>query len=95
MAEITLTKNKIATIDEEFSHLKECRWYCNIMRYAVRQFNSGDGKQSTMFLHHAVIGFPLNGFVVDHIDNNPMNNRRSNLRLVSHRENLSNLKRKK
>lgn len=39
------------------------------------------------FLNHKPCGFK--GFVVDHIDNNPLNNNLSNLQLISHRENSS------
>jgi hypothetical protein len=45
-----------------------------------------------MFLHHAVIGYPLNGLQVDHIDGNGLNNRRENLRIVTHRQNHQNKK---
>ena len=38
------------------------------------------------FLGHNPCGFDT---VVDHIDNNPMNNKLNNLQLISHRENCS------
>jgi len=39
------------------------------------------------FLNHKPNGF--NGFVVDHIDNNKLNNKLSNLQLITNRENSS------
>jgi len=43
-----------------------------------------------MFLYHCIVGQPLWGNVIDHIDRNPLNNRRSNLRYVTHSENRLN-----
>ncbi len=40
---------------------------------------------ATAFLNHTPCGFKL---VVDHIDNNPLNNNVSNLQIISHRENV-------
>jgi len=37
------------------------------------------------FLNH----IPKKGIVIDHIDNNPLNNNIENLQIISHRENLS------
>ena len=54
------------------------------------------GKQKTINVHQLVaIAFlnhkpnGNNGLIVDHKDNNPLNNRLENLQLISHRENLS------
>lgn len=49
-------------------------------------------KPHKKFLHRAIMNAPK-GMVVDHIDRNPLNNRRSNLRVVSIQENLRNQKR--
>jgi len=43
-----------------------------------------DGRR--VYLHRFLMGEPV-GFVVDHIDGDPLNNCRSNLRIVTHREN--------
>ena len=44
------------------------------------------------FLNHTPCGYKV---IVDHIDNNPQNNRLDNLQLISHRENLSKDKKNK
>ena len=46
------------------------------------------------YLHRIIMGEP-EGFVVDHINRNPLDNRRENLRIVSHQENQMNLNMRK
>ena len=60
--------------------------------YVVRSNINRLGKPSTEYLHHYVIGKPFKGFVVDHIDGDPLNNQIDNLRIVTHRQNLQNKK---
>jgi hypothetical protein len=93
MIEIELTKNKKTIVDDEFSHLVSWKW-CAGKRaknfYAVRNFRRDDGKWTRMYLHHAIVGRPLNGLEVDHIDGNGLNNQLGNLRIVTHRQNACN-----
>lgn len=49
--------------------------------------NTSDGKQ---FLLHRVVTDAPKGIEVDHIDGNPLNNRKSNLRCVTHAQNMQN-----
>lgn len=48
-----------------------------------------DGKQKTILMHREVVGAGQ-GEVVDHIDGNTLNNRRSNLRRCTNRQNSLN-----
>ena len=41
-------------------------------------------------LHHLLVGDVPDGYEVDHIDGNPTNNTRCNLRLVTHKQNMLN-----
>ncbi len=78
-------------VDDKFEHLKDWRWFVNKHGYAVRKFRvPKTRKQKTMFLHHAIIGRPIDGRVVDHLDGNTLNNSIDNLRIVSRRENNQN-----
>ena len=43
------------------------------------------------YLHRIIMGEP-DGMDVDHIDGDPLNNRRSNLRICTHNENMTNRK---
>jgi hypothetical protein len=58
---------------------------------AHRKQPIGNGKCKNLYLHRAIMQ-PPEHLVVDHIDGNPLNNRRSNLRLASKAENGRNAK---
>ena len=47
---------------------------------------------TTTFLHHTIFGQPPEGFEVDHKNRNPLDNRKDNLRLITHRQNIANRK---
>lgn len=95
MVEIPLTQGKVAIVDDEMGWLKNRKWHemkCGEHWYANSKIKLYDGTWRNMFLHHVVIGHPLMGFEVDHINGDGFLNTRDNLRHVTHRENMSNLK---
>jgi hypothetical protein len=55
--------------------------------YAYRWSRSETGKRIKLYLHRELMGNPQ-GLVVDHINGDSLDNRRSNLRVISHYENL-------
>lgn len=54
-----------------------------------------DDKFVNITMHSAVLGVSLSGLYVDHKNRNPLDNRRENLRHVTHRENDCNNNRRK
>ena len=48
------------------------------------------GKRTTVLLHRLIMNAPRN-MEVDHINNNPLDNRRQNLRLCTHTQNVRNV----
>jgi hypothetical protein len=91
MKTITLTKGKEPNIiiqgfalidDEDFELVSQRKWY-SAKGYAV----SNDSERVKM--HRIVMNPPADKFV-DHIDRNPLNNQKNNLRIVGMEENIHN-----
>ena len=101
MKQISLTKGFVALVDDDlYVSLSAFRWHANISKrgdcvYARRQVTKRlpDGKRRwfSIFMHHVVCGVVIEpGKVVDHIDNNTLNNTRENLRIVTQKINARN-----
>ena len=78
-----------ALIDAEDEHkVSGFKWYLDKDGYAItqrrRSVKNINGAQLKM--HHAIMGPPSRGMVVDHIDRDRLNNKKENLRFVSHSE---------
>lgn len=48
-----------------------------------------DGKSTHILMHRAIMGAPA-GMVIDHLNGNGLDNRRANLRVCSHNDNMKN-----
>lgn len=82
-AEIPLPHGRVAIVDEaDFEMLSQHRWVaCG--RYAQAWING-----QTVVMHRLIMGLTHgDGLYVDHIDHNPLNNRRANLRVCTAAQN--------
>lgn len=88
---IPLAQRSFTLVDDaDYEWAMQWRWgYVN--GYAVARINMG-GRPIRVSLHRVLIN-PLPGFYVDHINRNPRDNRRCNLRAVSPSENVKNSER--
>lgn len=93
---IPLTRGLFAEVDpEDFEATNRFKWYALNGRkgkfYAARKSPVDSSK--VVFMHHQIIGREL-GKEVDHKNGNSLDNRRSNLRIVSRAQNRANVKKR-
>ena len=91
---IPLTQGKYAIVDlEDYDRLRKYKWYAqkNIHTiYAVRSLTNGKKeKRKNAYMHHLVINIP-DGMFCDHINHNGLDNRKANVRPVTHTQNVWN-----
>ena len=89
---IPLTKQKFAIVDpEDYDRLIKYKWYAhnnNHTFYAVRSLTNGKFlPRKNMYMHHLVVDIPP-GMFADHINHNGLDNRKANVRPVTHTQNV-------
>lgn len=88
---ILLTQNKFALVDDEdFEFINRYIW-CYDNGYAHRKIRI-KGKDIKIYMHRFIIG--VINKEIDHINGNGIDNRKENLRIVTHRQNLMNAKKR-
>lgn len=93
VAYVTLTRGLVAVIDAaDVGIIDQWNWHAQVHHtghaYAYRT-TAKDGKNRPLAMHRALTGAPA-GTHVDHRDGDGLNNRRSNLRVCTHAENMQN-----
>ena len=97
MKEILLTNGGKAIVDEEdYLALNKFKWHGNEgitgRVYAKRKTKLSDNRpEKIIYMHRQILCFP-DRYVIDHINGDSLDNRRSNLRLCTHSENIRNSK---
>ncbi len=93
-----LQKRFYSTIvdNDDYEKVIGIQWYLNGHGYAMahkpKSGRAGVGRGNKLvFLHHLIMG-RKEGFVVDHINRNPLDNRKANLRFITQAENMINSK---
>jgi hypothetical protein len=93
MKEIPLTQGKTALVDDaDYGWLSEFKWRVGEgwnTYYALTNIYLPDGRRTTRRMHRIILGVG-NSDPIDHINHNGLDNRRSNLRLVTTSQNLMN-----
>jgi hypothetical protein len=86
-------KDKYTLVDDEdYDRYKHLSWYLSDTGYALRAVRYGDrseNKKRRIRLHRLIMNAPESK-EVDHINGDKLDNRRKNLRLCTHRENMLN-----
>ena len=100
MKTIPLTQGKVAMVDDEdFEDLSKSKWYAlwqGHVRsyYAIRGIWNGRNMSSER-MHRRILGLESGDKrQVDHINHDTLDNRKENLRIVTHRENQENRRNK-
>lgn len=92
MKQIPLSKGRFALVDDEdYDSLMQWKWLYT-KGYAARRKSCGaNGKRrwETILMHRVIMNTPK-GMSTDHIDGDPLNNQKSNLRICTHAENMRN-----
>lgn len=90
---IKLTRGKYALVDpEDFERLNQYKWHCTHGDYAKRAILNLSGKGSRQIgihMHRELCAAPK-GMFVDHINRNPLDNRKANLRPATYKQNVWN-----
>jgi len=92
--EIPLTQGKIALVDgEDYERVNQYKWQVAKRKncwYAIHDFKKHMKDKTDAVLMHRFILSSKKGEEIDHINNNGLDNRKSNLRKVSHSQNMMN-----
>lgn len=94
--EIQLTRGKVAKVSpEDYDELSKFKWHATTTHngnYAARCVRKSDTKRAVnVYMHRQILkACDSNEFEVDHINGDPLDNRRENLRLVEHHQNAKN-----
>ena len=87
MKRIPLTQGKFAIVDNKnYEWLNQWKWYFKL-GYATRNIDLDNKKRKTLFMHRLINNTP-DGFETDHINRNKLDNRKENLRTVTHSQNV-------
>jgi hypothetical protein len=93
---IPLTNGGEVIIDEsDYEFLSQFRWYKSLMGYActpkARSIRPTKPKLNSILMHRILLNAER-GQVIDHINGNPLDNRRENLRVCTTKQNVRNRK---
>ena len=95
MKEIKLTQGQFALVDDEdFEYLNQWKWYASKHKNdcrASREVSIGHCKSINVSMSRVIMN-AKDGQLIDHINRNPLDNRKSNLRFCTRSQNNTNKK---
>ena len=84
-----IASNNIVLVDkEDYEYLSQFRWSINGMG-RVGTAIKVNGRYKSFYMHRMILNPPKDK-TVDHINHDPLDNRRKNLRVCTHQQNLMN-----
>lgn len=94
--ELIITNRKGQTFKvlyDECDHdiVSKYKWYISTTGYVVHTLKV-DGRNTRILMHRLILGVSDPAVKVDHINHNGIDNRRCNIRLCTHQENMMNRK---
>lgn len=94
MKEIPLTQGKVALVDDDDYERVMARGSWQVLksgrnRYAQR-IEIANGKKVCIYMHRLIMNFPQ-GFEIDHINHDGLDNRKENLRICTRSQNKANV----
>jgi hypothetical protein len=79
--------------DEDYSKVKDFKWHVLKSKRHGLVYAIAYVQKTAVLMHRLVMGMAIgNGLFVDHINRDTTNNHKSNLRVVSHGQNMMNCK---
>lgn len=90
---------EIQVDDEDYEYLNNFKWHATYKKvsedevvYYARRSYIKDGKEVAIYMHREILNVADSNVFVDHIDCNPTNNQKLNLRLCTRSQNMINSK---
>lgn len=91
---VALSRGQFALIDEaDFPLVSGLQWFATPSStgqfYAAARVKNASGRSTSLYMHRLITGAPK-GKEVDHVNHDTLDNRRENLRIGSHKDNMQN-----
>lgn len=89
---ISLTRGLFTLVDDrDFEHLSSVRWHARVAPVGAVYVSRSTTDRAYVYMHREIMGLtPKDRVHVDHVNDDTLDNRRCNLRVASHSDNVAN-----